>query len=148
HWVRAGLVVISIGLGVATWVATDALHRALDQSLREAAAPLRGLADLYVTNTASVYVDADWALPRLQGVPGVKRVDPVLIEQVGAFREGVTPQDKGKPVGEKEDAVLIGLPLREKGDDEDLASRGIEVGTIDWTAAGWALVRGYTPVLV
>src|SRR3954447_3798801 len=85
HWTRSALVVLSIALGVATWVATDTLSRALDRSLRQAKTPL-GTADLYVTNTATPSVAA--GVPeKVRPVPGVKRVEPVILEQVTAARK-------------------------------------------------------------
>src|SRR5436309_4493740 len=58
HWSQSVLVVVSIALGVATWVATDCLSRALDASLRQAITPLPSTgADLYVTNSASEGLD-------------------------------------------------------------------------------------------
>src|SRR5436309_12492459 len=84
HGPRSVLVIVSIALGVATWVATDALSRALDSSLKQAVTPL-GIADLYVTNTAKGGVDPTLA-ERVEKVPGVKRVDPLVIEKVTAAR--------------------------------------------------------------
>src|SRR5262249_56171285 len=82
HWPRCVLVVVSIALGVATWVATDALSRALDRSLKQAVTPL-GIADLYVTNTATLRVDPALA-GRVEKVPGVRKVVPVILEKVTA----------------------------------------------------------------
>src|SRR5438552_17121154 len=82
HWSRSVLVVISIALGVATWVATDCLSRAMDTSLRQAVTPLPSTgADLYVTNSASEGLDGG-LVDRVQAVPGVKRVQPLLIQKV------------------------------------------------------------------
>ena len=148
HWLRAGLVVLSIALGVATWVATDALSRALDQSLRQAAAPLRGTSDLYVTNSAVGFVDAG-LMPRLLAVPGVERVEPVLIEQVAVVPETKDPPPAPDKVAKPEAAVLLGLRRPEnKGDDKDLTARGIQIVDINALDALKAETRGRLPVIV
>src|SRR5262245_12282596 len=123
RWARAVLVVVSIALGVATWVATDALSRALDRSLKRAVTPL-GIADLYVTNTAKGGVDPALA-PLVAEVPGVKRVDPLVIEKVTAARtesdlkangDAAADADKRRP------AVLVGLSVDLKKADFSSAS--------------------------
>src|SRR4051812_29431996 len=134
HWPRSALVVASIALGVATWVATDALSRALDRSLRQAATPL-GTADLYVTNAAALFVDASLA-PQVQKVPGVKRVEPIVLETVSA---ALTPDDLAAPdqPGRENDgrksAMLLGLrwPMQ-GGKSDELAERGIQVTDLDF----------------
>ena len=149
HWVRAVLIVVSIALGVAAWVATDALHRALNHSLRQAAAPLRGPADLYVSNSASLFVDASLAEP-LRRLPGVKRVTPIIIEHVRISR-----QENGseKSAAAEEEVVLIGVPWPrpDTADEKDLSARGIQVSGVDWQSArnyAVAKIWHYLPVLV
>ncbi len=155
HWGRGVLIVISIALGVATWVATNALHRALDRSLRQAASPLRGTADFYVTNSATLFVDASLAQRLLREAPAVRRVEPVLIEHVTVSLQEAkkTPdQDGGKSKPEEKPAVLIGLRRpTQGGDDENLSSRGIQVVGLGWESAkdfAIAQVWGYPLVLV
>src|SRR5438132_12287430 len=77
---RTALVVASVALGVAAWTATQALDSALQRALREAATPLAGAADLYVSN-------GDVGLKRtlaeqLSRLPGVLSAQPVVIERV------------------------------------------------------------------
>src|SRR5437868_6060600 len=110
RWPRCVLVVVSIALGVATWVATDALSRALDRSLKQAVTPL-GIADLYVTNTAKGGVDPALA-ERVEKVPGVKRVDPLVLEKVTAARNEVDLKANGSADSEKRrPAILVGLSV-------------------------------------
>src|SRR5262245_52603779 len=106
HWVRAGLVIASIALGVAAWVTTEVLYDSVTRSLRQAASPLRGIADIYATNNATRFLDATLG-PQLQReVAGIDHVEPVLIENVNIVREDVKPTAvEGKPPPE---AVMIG----------------------------------------
>ncbi len=150
HWPRTGLVVLSIALGVATWVATDALHGALEKSLRQAATPLDG-ADLYITNSARGRVEAALA-EVVRAVPGVKSVDPIIIEQATAAREKADLTADEPPNTEasaRRPVTLFGVPdPSDEGSRNRLLDRGIEVEVDDWKAAFWALARGETPVLV
>ena len=50
HWIRTGLIVATVVLGVAMLVATRALGANLNKAGREAANPLSGTADIVVTN--------------------------------------------------------------------------------------------------
>ncbi len=130
HWVRAGLVVASIALGVAAWVTTEALYDSVTRSLRQAATPRSGEADIYATNNATRFLDASLG-PRLQNeVPGIDHVEPIIIENVNVVRE-----DTSHAVGQLRppaEAVLIGLRLPEKDDNHDpLGERQIELVEVD-----------------
>lgn len=77
---RAVLIVFSIALGVATWVATGALIHSLEKEIRVAATPLRGFADLYVSNGSDGVRQE--LVARVALVPGVRAVEPVILEHV------------------------------------------------------------------
>ena len=55
HPVRAMLIILSIALGVATWVATDALQLAMKESTQESVNPSSN-ADLYVNNDVTQWI--------------------------------------------------------------------------------------------
>jgi putative ABC transport system permease protein len=77
---RALLVIASIALGVAAWVATRALNAQLGASGRAAATPLAGCADLHVSNgDAGVPLSLVEPLRRIRGVRAVR---PLVIERV------------------------------------------------------------------
>src|SRR5437868_2979014 len=77
---RAGLVVISIALGVATLVSSRALNHSMDAAARAAAARLAGVADRVVNNgPAGVRRDL---VAELRAVPGVCAAVPLVIERV------------------------------------------------------------------
>src|SRR5215831_16725945 len=95
---RAVLVVFSIAIGVAAWVATSALIHSLKREISQAATPLSGAADLYVTTGNGVPLElAD----RIANVSGVAAVRPLIIHHV------VLPDllEDGKP----QSAVLLGV---------------------------------------
>jgi ABC-type lipoprotein release transport system permease subunit len=162
RWSRSALVIASIALGVATWVATDALSRALDRSLKQAVTPL-GIADVYVTDTAKGGIDPVLA-PRVRKIPGVKRVDPLIIEKVTAARNEADLKANGDPNAEAEKrrpAILVGLSVDPKlvsvsadpkkgegGVTSELEQRGIEVVDFSWRALGEAVLWKELPVLV
>ena len=80
HRTQAFLMVLSIGLGVATWMATSVLNQSLQEAAREAGAPLDGHADLYVGNgdagVQRTLADA------LKVLPGIRAVQPLVIQRV------------------------------------------------------------------
>ena len=80
RWTRAGLVLVSIALGVAAWIATGVLNRSLEKASRSAATPLAGDADLYVTN-GDAGVRGALAEP-LAAIAGVRAVHPLVIQRV------------------------------------------------------------------
>src|SRR5262245_11840027 len=47
---RALLVIAGVGVGVASWIATDAFQQSFTRSVRQAAAPLSGEAHLTISN--------------------------------------------------------------------------------------------------
>ena len=99
RWSRAVLIMVSIALGVAAWVGTGATYENLEYSIRLAANPFAGLADLHISN-GSVGVPRSLE-PVLAGVPGVRAVHPLLIEQV----QVVLADHRRQP------ALLLGLDL-------------------------------------
>ncbi|MFN4261558.1 MAG: FtsX-like permease family protein [Gemmataceae bacterium] len=80
RWSRALLVAASIALGVATMVATQALHQSMALATEEAVSPLAGLAELSVGN-GDAGVSPELA-GRLRDIPGIRAVEPVLIGRV------------------------------------------------------------------
>src|SRR5262245_50588964 len=96
HQLRAALVVMSIALGVAAWVATRALYGTVTHALHQVATPLRGDADLYVTNNAARFVDASLQYQLKRDVPGIERIEPLILENVSAR---LLPAPKGFEIG-------------------------------------------------
>src|SRR5216683_958213 len=99
---RAALIVFSIAVGVAAWVATSALIHSLTREISQAATPLAGAADLYVTTGNGVPLElAD----QIAHIPGVASVRPLIIHHV------VLPDllEDGKP----QSAVLLGVDPQE-----------------------------------
>jgi len=116
HWLRAWLVVASIALGVAAWIATQGLYSAVTRSLRQSASPLRGSADFHVTNSAARFVDASLGPLLQKRVGGIERVEPFILENVRVVRNPPA------------DALLLGLQIPQDGEDrQQLADRDIEV---------------------
>ncbi|MCS6849693.1 MAG: FtsX-like permease family protein [Gemmataceae bacterium] len=98
RWSRAGLIVLSIALGVATLVATRSLNQGMRAAAQSASSPLAGLADLAIDNgEAGVSRDL---MPGLRAIPGVRAVEPVLIQRV------LLPELDNRP------ALLLGMDLR------------------------------------
>ena len=118
RWTWATLVVLSIALGVATWVVTSALNNSLEEAIRQAATPLAGVADLHVSN-------GDFGVPeklaeRLRKIAGVRAVQALVIEQVQVVivRAGQPP--------DRTPAVLLGLDLQ-AASAGDRSSWGVDV---------------------
>jgi putative ABC transport system permease protein len=80
RWSRAALIVASISLGVATLVATNALNDTIWSAAKLATSPLAGAASLVVTNGESG-VRHELG-PSLAQIPGVRSVEPIIVEQV------------------------------------------------------------------
>ena len=80
RWDRAALIVASIALGVATLVSTRILNDCIERATEEATTPLRGVADLYVSNGENnVPVEL---VQRVRTVPGVRLAQPIIVERV------------------------------------------------------------------
>jgi putative ABC transport system permease protein len=112
---RAVLIVFSIAVGVAAWVATSALIHSLKREISQAAIPLSGAADLYVTTGDGVPLELRDAVSQ---VPGVAQVRPLIIHHV------VLPDllEEDKP----QSAVLLGIERNGEQSPGD-ASLGIEI---------------------
>jgi putative ABC transport system permease protein len=112
---RAVLIVFSIAVGVAAWVATSALIHSLKREISQAATPLAGTADLYVTTGNGVPLEL---AERVAQVSGVVSVRPLIIHHVVLpdLREDDKPQS----------AVLLGVERKgtEAATDRTL---GIEI---------------------
>ncbi len=111
---RALLVIASIALGVAAWVATSTLIDSLKREIKQSATPLAGAADLYVSTGNGVPIEL---AEQLQAVEGVANVRPIIIHHA------VLPDllEDGKP----ESAVLLGIEQKQP-DSSGEASLGIE----------------------
>jgi putative ABC transport system permease protein len=80
RWDRAALIVASIALGVATLVSTRILNDCIERATEEATTPLRGVADLYVSNGENnVPVEL---VQQVRTVPGVRLAQPIIVERV------------------------------------------------------------------
>jgi putative ABC transport system permease protein len=105
---RAVLIVFSIAVGVAAWVATSALIHSLTREISQAATPMAGAADLYVSTGNGVPLPLAETVAQ---IPGVASVRPMIIHHA------VLPdlREDGKP----ESAVLLGVPLPKSNADGD-----------------------------
>jgi putative ABC transport system permease protein len=111
---RAGLVVASIALGVAAWVATGVLNQSLDRSIQVATSPLGGVADFYVTNGE---MGVQRALAnRLARVPGVKKVQPLVLGSVQVLLPGQKLRS----------AILVGM-RQDSEHVNDAAAWGLDI---------------------
>src|SRR5690349_15057879 len=99
RWGLNLLVILSIGQGVALWVATSALYQSLEQSILRSVNPMAGVADLIVSNGDAGVPRA--VEPRLAAVPGVKAVRPLILESVRVVLDD----------GSRHPAVLVGAEL-------------------------------------
>lgn len=80
RWDRATLIVVSIALGVATLVSTRILNDCIERATEEATTPLRGVADLYVSNGENnVPLEL---VKRVRQVSGVRLAQPIIVERV------------------------------------------------------------------
>jgi putative ABC transport system permease protein len=137
RWPRASLVVASIALGVATWVATGVLNHSMEKSIQLAATPLPGVADFFVSN-GEIGVHAELA-KRLKEVPGVKTVQPLTVEPVQIQLAN----------GEFRQAMLIGLDLTMGSESSsDASAWGVEVNDAAKSRFGQLYFLGARPVLV
>ncbi|HVK18393.1 MAG TPA: FtsX-like permease family protein [Fimbriiglobus sp.] len=80
-WDRAGLIVASIALGVATLVSSRILNQCLGRAAELTTTPL-GVGDLYVTNGDLGVARSMADEIRAAGVPGVKSVQPLVVDRV------------------------------------------------------------------
>jgi putative ABC transport system permease protein len=80
RWFRALLVVMSIMLGVATLVATQALSETMSKATLAAGNPMAGTIDLIITNNESP-IDRDLT-KAIEKVHGVKEVQAKIFDQV------------------------------------------------------------------
>jgi putative ABC transport system permease protein len=126
------LVVASIALGVAIWTATGALDRSLQAALHSAATPLAGTADLYVSN-GDLGVSRDLATSLVK-LPGVRSVDPILVQRV------LLPGLGGRP------ALLLGIDLEARRSRAERSS--VRLSGLAPTAYLRAKLLGSKPVLV
>jgi putative ABC transport system permease protein len=132
HPTRTILLVLTVALGVAAWIATNLLDQSLEAALRSAATPSTNLADLHVAN-GEIGVPLTLA-DRLATVPGIRAVHPVLTQRVLLTEHG------GRP------AVLLGVDLAAQ---QQLArDRGLIVPEGTAPSFVQALLRRQNPVLI
>lgn len=98
RWDRAGLIVASIALGVATLISARILNQCLESAAQDTTTPA-GTADLYVTNGEAGVLRSLAEEVRAAAVPGVRSVQPVVYDRVSL------PQFDGRI------AVLIGVEI-------------------------------------
>jgi putative ABC transport system permease protein len=132
HRVRAVLLLLCIGVGIATWTATQALRHHLDVASRQAAAPLGGDADLYLSN-GEVGLSSR-LVHQVRGVSGIERLRTLVLQR------GQLAGPDPLPV------LLIGIDRKES--QEELGRKQLDVTL---TSAGELLLasrRGQIPALV
>ncbi len=132
RWDRAGLIVASIALGVATLVSSRILNRCLATAATQTTTPL-GVGDLYVTNLA---LGVPWSVAddlRAADIPGVKSVQPLVVDRV------TLPDLDGRA------AVLVGgeltAQLPRPGDENPLGVRFTETLEHSWATASLMATR-------
>ncbi len=95
RWVRAGLIIASIMLGVATLVATQALSETMSKATLASGNPMAGTLDFIVTNT-NAELPVDRALAKeLAAVPGIKSIQPRIFGHAKVL------------IGEQKQSVLV-----------------------------------------
>jgi putative ABC transport system permease protein len=134
HWRRhpgrAVLLVASIALGVAAWIATQELTENLERTSRLTAHPL-GMADLTVSN-GDAGVPQSWA-DDIRSIPGIQAVRPLVIQ-------------RGLLSGHDHSAVLLlGVDFPQDG---EAPSWDVTVERTPTTPTMGSLMFGGPPVLV
>lgn len=81
RWDRAGLIVASIALGVATLVSSRILNQCLETAAAQTTTPL-GIGDLFVTNGELGVLRTVADDVRAAEVPGLKSVQPLVVDRV------------------------------------------------------------------
>ena len=130
RWDRAGLIVASIALGVATLVSSRILNQCLESAASTSTTPL-GVGDLFVTNgELGVYRSVVDDL-RAANIPGVKSVQPLVVERVYL------------PDQDNRAAVLVGaeLSLQMVNANNPLGVRFTETLERNWATARLAVTR-------
>ena len=143
---RSILIILSIALGVATWVATETIQLALKQSVFASALPATAGADLSVTNDGARGVPRSLE-PELQKIPGVQQTNPRIIANVNVL----------DPKQDRHSARLFGVKLA-RTDNLGLKMKQLNVrlrhsDVMAFLAASWVrrqvgLIETPPPVLV
>ena len=81
RWDRAGLIVLSIALGVATLVSARILNRCVEMAALDTTTP-GGSAELYVANGEAGVLRGVADELRAAQVPGVRSVQPLVYDRV------------------------------------------------------------------
>lgn len=140
---RSLLIILSIALGVATWIATETLQRALKKSVLSSANPTSGAADLSVTNDGAKGVPRfrnvngqKIPLENLLQVPGVDQVHPRIIANVNVL----------SPKLEHHSARIFGIQLSEdKSSGLNMDALNIRVSAADVNS--FLGIRALRPIL-
>ena len=103
RWFRALLIVISISLGVATLVATQALTETMLTAGAEAVNPMAGMADLLVTDGETIDKQL---LSKIRKVPGVEDARPRIFQNVRL------------PKKENRVVLLVGVDIKQEGSND------------------------------
>ncbi|MGL6072760.1 MAG: FtsX-like permease family protein [Fimbriiglobus sp.] len=98
RWDRAGLIIVSIAMGVATLVSSRVLNQCVEAAASQTTSPL-GSGDLFISNGEFGVARSLTDELRAANIPGVKSVQPLVVERV------VLPQQ------DKAIAVLLGVEL-------------------------------------
>jgi putative ABC transport system permease protein len=121
HPTRAVLVVLSIALGVATLLATQALNRGLKSSAHESVNPLSKFSDLLITNgQAGVPLEVADEL-RSARIEGVEKVWPSIYMRVLLIAEASDLTPEGKALEDK------------APDKQKLDRRSVWLFGLDWS---------------
>lgn len=131
RWDRAALIVVSIGLGVATLVSTRILNQCLETAASQTTTPLAASADLFVTNGELGVARTIAEEIRQANVAGVEEVRPLVFERV------TLPDFDNRP------SVVIGseLSFQMISDTNPLGVRFVETVERNWRFARLALSR-------
>jgi putative ABC transport system permease protein len=130
RWDRAGLIVASIALGVATLVSTRILNQCIQTAASQTTTPL-GVGDLFVTNGELGVLRPVADDLRAADIPGVRSVQPLAVDRV------YLPGLDGRA------AVLVGaeLSVQMLNSDNPLGVRFTETLERNWTTASLLVAR-------
>lgn len=82
RWDRAALIIVSIALGVATLVSSRILNQCVETAASETTTPLRGTANLYISNGELGVLRSITDEIQASKIPGVASVQPIIFERI------------------------------------------------------------------
>ncbi len=134
RWLRAGLIALSIALGVATLIATQALNLTMARAAVFASNPTSGMSDFIIAN-------GELPVPRalekeLMQVPGVAEVEPRITENAFAPQLddrtvlvlGIDFMKAAQAAGKGDQTIQVGEETRSKLAEFYLASKTPKLG--------------------